>query len=340
MSDTPRRLPERRALVLGAGALAFLLLLALAAPRIRDSFRWESTDDAQVEGHMVYVSAQVAGRVVEVTVEENRPVHAGDVLVRLDPADYEAQVARARADLDAARNHVRAARASAESAQADAQTAAAELWKSGQEAMRVQRLFERGVASRHELDQAIAARQAAEARVRSARMRGEAELAATGSDAPVRQAEAALKTAELALSYTTIRAPFDAVVGRKSVEVGAYVAPGQALLALTQDGATWVVANFKETQIARMRAGAAAELRVDAYPGVVWRGHVESLAPATGARYALLPPDNATGNFTKVVQRVPVRIVLDGPAEGRTGDSLAPDDLPVGLSVEARVAVR
>ena len=340
MSDTRTRLPERRTLLLGAGAAALLLLLGLAAPRIRDAFRWESTDDAQVEGHMVYVSAQVAGRVVDVEVEENRRIRAGDVLLRLDPADYEAQVARARADLDAARNRVRAARASAESAQADAQTAAADLWKATQEATRSQRLFERGVSSRHELDQAIAARESAEARVRSARMRAEAELASTGSDAPVRQAEAALQTAELALSYTTLHAPFDAVVGRKSVEVGAYVAPGQALLALTQDGDTWVVANFKETQIARMRPGATAELRVDAYPGVVWRGHVESLAPATGARYALLPPDNATGNFTKVVQRVPVRIALDGPPEGRNAGTLAPDDLPVGLSVEVRVAVR
>jgi membrane fusion protein (multidrug efflux system) len=142
-------------------------------------------------------------------------------------------------------------------------------------------------------------------------------------------------------------APFDGVVGKKNAELGANVSPGQPLVALTDDSRVWVTANFKETQITAMDPGDRAEIRVDAYPDVLLRGHVESLSPATGAKYALLPPDNATGNFTKVVQRVPVRIAIDAvegevaslpPRAAPSAD--APPWLPVGLSVQARVHVR
>jgi membrane fusion protein (multidrug efflux system) len=129
------------------------------------------------------------------------------------------------------------------------------------------------------------------------------------------------------------------VIGRKNVQVGENVAPGRLLLALAKDEPSWVVANFKETQIGRMREGDPAEVRVDAFPGHPCRGHVESLAPATGAKYALIPPDNATGNFTKIVQRVPIRIALDDCDGDGSGAASSDPQLPVGLSVEVRVRV-
>jgi membrane fusion protein (multidrug efflux system) len=193
----------------------------------------------------------------------------------------------------------------------------------------------------------VAARDSALAEMRAAEQREVAERAALGSDAAVRQAEASLQEAELALARTSIVAPFDGVIGRKSVERGANVSPGQPLFALAADSGNWVNANFKETQIGRMHLGDPVDIRVDAFPDRVWRGHIESISPATGAKYALLPPDNATGNFTKVIQRVPVRISLDPEPARETPDvSASPelpwsgDSLPVGLSVSVSVRVR
>jgi len=297
---------------------------------------WERTDDAFVEGHMVFLSPRVAGQVLEVNVVENQHVKKGDVLVRLDPVDFEARVARARADLDVARNHMEQASAASQGAAAKIAAASAKLRHTEQDLARAQGLLAEGVGNRMTLDAAIAARDSAAAELLAAQEAERAERAALGNEAPVRQAEAILREAELALEHTDVVAPFDGTIGKKSVELGANVSPGQALVALTEDSAVWVTANFKETQIDEMNAGDLAEIRVDAFPDLRIRGRVESLSPATGAKYALLPPDNATGNFTKVVQRVPVRIAIDA-VEGGAG---APARLPVGLSVNARVRVR
>jgi membrane fusion protein, multidrug efflux system len=176
-------------------------------------------------------------------------------------------------------------------------------------------------------------------------MQARAERAQLGNEAPVKQAEATLREAELALARTELVAPFDAVVGRKSVHLGDIVRPGQALLALRRREPSWVVANFKETQLRRMRTGALATIQVDAFPGYTWFGHVESFSPASGAKYALIPPEPAAGNFTKVVQRVPVKIVLDEfeNGDGRhpvIGDGAAPPQLAIGLSAQVVIDVR
>lgn len=318
-----------RPLLLGAVALAALAAGVVWLLGLRGI---ETTDDAFVEGHLVFLSPRVGGHVVEVLVDEHQHVEAGQVLVRLDPADFEARVARARADLDAARNRIAQASAAADAAGAQAAAADVRLRHAERELGRVRGLLGAGAASRTALDAAQAQRDAAEAELRAALERELAERAALGNEAPVRQAEAALREALLALEHAVLKAPFAGTTGRRNVEVGANVAPGQALLALTADGETWVTANFKETQIRAMRPGDPVEIHVDAFPDRPVRGHVESLAPATGAQYALLPPDNATGNFTKVVQRLPVRIAL----EREPG---APQ-LPVGLSVTVRVRVR
>lgn len=333
--------PARRRSLVVLVVMVAMTAAAVGAYRYALASRFETTNDAFVDGHVTNVGSRVAGHVLDVAVDDNARVRAGDLLVRLDPADFEARVAQARADLDVARNRMSAARAAVATAEAEGRAIAAELDRARREADRISTLFERGAASRQALDAANALRDAAEARRIALASKADAERAVLGSDAPVRQAQALLVAAELALSYATLRAPVDGVVGRKNVEAGAFVSPGQPLLAIAADRGTWIVANFKETQIGRMQPGAQAEVRIDAYPEAVWKGHVDSLAPATGATFALLPPDNATGNFTKVVQRVPVKIVLDDVERGDGADAPlpAPDGLPVGLSAEVRVDV-
>jgi len=326
-----------------AGALLVAAGLAAGVPWLLHLRSRVSTDDAFVEGTLSFLAAEVPGRVLEVAIAEHQRVHAGDVLVRLDPADFEARVAKARADLDAARNGMRAALASAGSAEAERRATEVELWRAERELERVSTLVEGNAASRQRLEQARAARDAASARARALQLRADAEVAVVGDDAPARQAEAILREAELALEHTVVRAPFDAVVGRKNVEPGTIVAPGQPLLALAGSGPSWVIANFKETQLRELKVGSPAEVTIDAFPGLVWRGHVDSFSPATGAKYALIPAEPAAGNFTRVVQRVPVKIVLDGLAAEGSAASAAPappegEALPVGLS--ARVSVR
>ncbi len=272
----------------GAAALAALigggLYVLLAPPTV-------STDDAFVEGHVIPVSAKIAGHVERVLIDDNQVVKAGDVLAEIDPRDFQTR-------LDSARGKVASDRAEAAKTEADLKRAAA--------------LFARDEASKQDLDHAQAAADAAKA--------------------DVSQSDAALRQAELDLSYTKILAPESGRVTRKAVEPGAYVSVGQSILALVPEE-SWVVANFKETQLTRMRVGQAAEIRVDAYPDRKLRGRVDSIQDGTGARFSLLPAENATGNFVKVVQRVPVKIVLEDKPSG--GRALAP-----GMSVEATVDLR
>jgi membrane fusion protein (multidrug efflux system) len=339
VAESPRSGRGRRRTRLAGAAVAIVVLVAVAAGAMhwyRELRHRERTDDAFVEATLVLLSARVGGTVAEVPVDTNQVVHAGDVLVRLDTRDFAVRLARARADLDAARNQMAGAAAAAESAEAEGRAARVEYARAERAAQRTAGLFAEGVGSRQALDDANAARDAAAARVRALEQKALAERAVLGNEAPLRQAEAAVREAELQLSYTILRAPDDGVVGRKSVSPGENVAAGQPLLAFALDESRWVTANFKETQIGRMREGDPAEVSVDAFPGRAWRGHVESLSPATGARYALIPPDNATGNFTKVVQRVPVRVALDGAEPDGVE---APERLPLGLSVQVTVRV-
>jgi membrane fusion protein (multidrug efflux system) len=310
-----------------------------------------TTDNAFVEGHVAYVSSRVAGSVAEVLVDDNQHVREGDVLVRLDPAEFEAAVARLRAELEGARNRIAEARATIESLEAERKVAEVELWRARQEADRVGALYREGATSTKDNERAIAERDAAAAKIRAIERRAAAAQALIHNEAMVASAEAALRQAELDLGYTAVVAPFDGVVGRRSVEVGENVAKGRPLLAIASDERTWVIANFKETQIEEMEIGDPAEIHVDAFPDYVWYGRVESIAPATGATFALIPPDNASGNFTKVVQRVPVKLTIErreppiaetvaGVGAGMPERASLAEHLPVGLSVEASVVVR
>ena len=277
------------------------------------------TDDAQVESHIAPVLPKVAGYVTEVAVHDNERVAAGQVLVRIDDRDLRSRVDTAKAALENARAAVAVAQADAAARRTQSEKAAADL-------VRYARLRQKEEVSQQQYDAARAAAGAEAAQAEAG------QKAIEAARAQVAQKKADLEYAELQLSYATVAAPAVGVVSRKNVEVGQYVQAGQPLLAIVSDGEPWVVANFKETQLKKMRVGQPVEIQVDAYPKVVFHGKVESFAAATGAKFALLPPDNATGNFTKVVQRVPVKIVLSEPPGA--GHPLRP-----GMSVTAIVSV-
>jgi len=346
------------------GALVGAALLAWLAHVGLHAYRFEETEDAYVTGHLHQVSPQLDGQVKEVLVTDNQAVHAGDVLVRLDPLQTDLQLQKAKAGLEQARAnaaetraasgqadaqlaeaHARVEQANAQLAQSEAQLQLAEL-----NYTRNEQLFNKGgVTSQADVDTTRSAFHAAQAAQAANQANATAAKSAVGSaeaaqnsaraqvaaaDASVAVAEAAVHDAERQLGYTTIVAPADGRVGNKSVEVGNRVVAGQSLLALAAPE-TWVIANFKETQLARMQPGQEVELTVDALPGHTLRGKLDSISPASGAQFALLPPDNATGNFNKVVQRVPVKILLSDQARTELGDRLR-----LGLSVVVNVRVR
>ncbi|PYP56085.1 MAG: HlyD family secretion protein [Gemmatimonadetes bacterium] len=263
-----------------------------------------STDNAQVDGHIVPVLPKVGGYVVEVRIDENQSVKAGDTLVVLDDRDLRARLAQTDADLAAllatvsSRTRVGQADAAVAQAQANALKATADL-------ARIEPLAAQNVVSQQQLDAARAAATAAAAQLASA------QAALVGADARVAAARASRDQAALQLSYTRIITPSAGVVSKKAVELGQLVQAGQPLMTVVPLADVWVTANLKETETADVTPGDSADITVDAYKGQHFCGHVESLSPATGAKFSLLPPDNATGNFTKVVQRIPVRIRLD-----------------------------
>src|SRR2546422_352655 len=295
---------SKRTIFIIMGAV-LLGLVAVGVRRWIYSLNHVSTDNAQVDGHIIPILPKVGGYVLEVRTDENRSVKAGDTIVVLDDRDYKARLAQAEADLAVAlagvsnRARVGQAEAQVAQAQANAEKAHADL-------ERIKPLAEKDIVPKQALDAAEAGARAADAALAAA------QAALLGADARVAAARAARDQAALNLSYTRIIAPADGVASKKAVELGELVQPGQPLMSVVPLGDVWVTANLKETQTADVTPGDPADFTVDAYPGRHFNGHVESLSPATGAKFSLLPPDNATGNFTKVVQRIPVRIRLDG----------------------------
>ena len=344
----PLEAPKKRnPLVLLVLALVLLAGGYYGWTRYQFSQAHEGTDDAQVEGDVYPILPRVSGPVLEVKVTDNQPVKKGDVLVTLDPADYQQRVNAAQTALLAAQAQVAAARAQVGTAQANVRTAQSTIGVSDavrgrlqRDLARSQQLRQQDIISQSDFDavqsnlkSTNAQRSTAENGVAVARQQvAAAQSQIAVAQAVVKQKQADLDNAKLQLSYTTITAPGDGTVSKKNVQPGQVVAPGQQLLALVASGRTWIIANFKETQLGNMHVGQPVSLKVDAYPNEEFRGHVESLSAATGARFALLPPDNASGNFVKVTQRVPVKIVLDQV------DPQHP--LRAGMSVNVSVAVK
>ena len=337
----------RKRLPLIVGAVVLVVLIIGGFFWWQNKQRWEATDNAFVQADTTLVSPQIAGYVSEVLVGDNQQVHAGQVLVRLDDADQKAALSKAQAALDAAvaavgnvdaqsaqdQATVAARAAAVEQARAQAGLAQAEVDRYG-------KLAQQGWVSQQRIQTERAGAVSAQATVAQAQAALTAEQrtsAVRGSSreqalASVEQARAAVEQAQIALDRTVIRAPSAGFVGARSVRVGQYVTPGRQLLSVVPLADTYVVANFKETQLDRLRLGQTVEIKADAFKGDALHGRIQSFAPATGSEFALIPVENATGNFTKITQRVPVRIVVER-SEGEPA-------LRPGLSVEVRVDLK
>jgi membrane fusion protein (multidrug efflux system) len=393
----PSALRRNKTLLISIGAVIVALV---AGYFIRDAFLYEGTDDAQVDGHVMPLSARINGQLLEVRVIEGQIVHAGDVLAVIDPKDYKVAVDQAKANLadseasaagsmwsvpvasatawstldsDETAVHnseagIQAAEQNLESAKAELLQAEANAEKTDSDLVRYSQLVAKEDISRQQYDQASAAAKANRAAVVSATaavqsyeqalhqaegklLQSKADLRsaqtapqqvsvarakADAANAQVDQRRAELDQAELNLSYTVIRSPVNGIVGKKTAEVGQNVGIGQELMDVVPLDDIWVTANFKETQLEHMRPGQPVEVKVDAY-GRSWKAHITNLGGGTGSVFLLLPPENATGNYVKVVQRVPVRIDFD---RSQTQDFNADGLLKPGLSVDPDVRVR
>lgn len=307
---------------------------------------YESTDNAIIESHVTPIAPQVPGRVARLLVQDNQEVKKGDLLLKIDPCDYEVRLAQAQAALAGTKGRLEEAKAQlavdqakAEQEKATLNAVEAEASRAGADLKRYQAVESRAV-SRSQLDLAETQARSANAQVAAARnkaLAAEAQLGLSRASletaaANIEQSQAAVRQAELNLSYTEVTAPEAGRVTRRTVEQGGYIQTGQALMAIVPRQ-FWVVANFKETQLAHMRVGQPVEIRVDAYSGLKFKGRVESIQSGSGARFSMFPPENATGNYIKVVQRVPVKIVCDDTA---TREFV----LGPGMSVEPTVRVK
>jgi membrane fusion protein (multidrug efflux system) len=307
---------------------------------------YKSTDDAFIEAHVTPIAPQVAGRVAQLFVQDNQEVKQGDVLLQIDPSNYQTKLDQERAGLAAARSQLAQVnaqftvdQAKVEQEKANVVVAEAEAKQAEADNKRYQAVGSFAV-SQSQLDLAATQSHSADAQVDAARNKELAAEAQVDLDkasiqtaaAEVQSSEATVRQAELNLSYTQVKAPEDGYVTHRTVETGAYVQTGQALLAIVSRH-VWIVANFKETQLTHMRPGQPVEVKVDAYPQIKFTGHVDSIQHGSGPSFSLLPPENASGNFVKVVQRVPVKIVIDDTASANF--VLGP-----GMSVEPEVRVK
>jgi membrane fusion protein (multidrug efflux system) len=296
------------------------------------------TDNAFIEASMVPLSSRVPGTVVRVLVKDNQYVRQGEVLVELDPNDYHIQVRKAEAGVGMAENETGGEYQKVEAARAAVEIIRARLSQAEHDLQRSRELFSQDIIAREQMDNQTTAKITAEFQLHEAeenhrKARAEAGLVSQqGSRARILEKKAQLDEARMQLSYTRITAPFNGYVTRKAVEPGANVQASQSLLSLVSLQETWITANYKEVQLARIRPGQKVTFSLDAYPGRSFSGRVDSIMAGAGAAFSLLPPENATGNYVKVVQRVPVKITIDKNSD--------PDHLlRVGMSVVPTICI-
>lgn len=326
-------------------AIAIIVIVSTNWNRWEGGEGWQRTNDAYLESDLTPIASKVTGYLRDLPIQDYERVHAGQVLAQLVDDDYRAAVAQAEAAITSATAQARTLRAqrelqlaNIEAARAVVASATALREQNGRDLSRQLRLLQTGSSSTESREKLETSRAQIEAQLSQTRAQAlAAERALAVLDGQIEQSEAALAsarasltTAQLNLQYTTITAPQDGVVGRRQVKPGQLVGVGTQITTLTPLPKVWVIANYKETQITHMAVGQRAEITIDSFPGHKLHGHLLQFAPASGAEFALLPPDNATGNFTKVVQRIPVKIAIDD------ADGLA-DRLVPGLSVEARI---
>jgi len=305
----------------------------------------EDTDDAQIDGDISPVVARVGGYVDSILFEENQHVEQGQVLVKLDSRDYEIRLEQAlaaqrgaSATVGVSQSQITSTSASSSTARANVEAARVRFWKANKDYTRYANLIKEGAITQQQFDQAKAERDAAKATLDAAEDQYKAASAQVGttrsqlqiSSTGVDQKQADVDFARLQLSYTTIKAPVSGIVSRKNIQKGQLIQAGQSLFSIVNDNSIYVTANFKETQLGNLHTGEKVDVVVDAFPDHKVEGEIYNFSPATGAKFSLLPPDNATGNFVKVVQRVPVKIKIKADKELMT-------KLRPGMSVKASV---
>lgn len=329
------------------GLLIAVVMTAAVGYWLLDRRQYESTDNAYLRSNIVLISPKVEGYVTALAIDDNQAVRQGDVLVTIDDRDYRAKVAQAEADIAAEMAHIDRLQAMKTSQQARIEAVRANITASRARQEQTQKdlsrftsLIERGSAPAQSLDkiQSESRQTGAELKATHSTLAAERgqlttlDIEIAETQAHLKNIQAQLTLAQIALDHTKVHAPVDGIIGKRGVQLGQLVRPGLTLAYLIENHKIWVEANFKETQLEHMRAGQPVSIKVDAYPGLELRGKVDSFAPASGSEFSILPSENATGNFTKIVRRVPVKIVFDG---GQDISLLKP-----GLSVEAKVKVR
>lgn len=320
--DRDNRKPSsgrRRRLIIVIGLIVLIAAIVAGSIYYWRSRFYESTDDAYVRGDPVIIGARVTGNIVHVYVTDNQPVQEDTLLAEVDPCDYQVRLAKTEAS-------VRSAQADEEQAAADVEVARAQWTQQQQDLRRNEELARQGAITTQVLEHSQAAATSAQASLNAAEKRLASLHAKTA------EAQVDVRQARLQLSYTKVSAPTAGYVTQKRVAEGMFVNVGQPLLAVVPEQ-MYVVANFKETQLTHMRPGQPVTVTVDTYPGVAFDAHVDSIQAGTGAVFSLFPPENATGNFVKVVQRVPVKIVFDEPPDPN-------HRLVLGMSVTPRVRIK
>ncbi len=297
-----------------------------AALYLMYSMKFESTDDAYVESHMVRVAPKVSGQIVEVYINDNQKIKEGDLVAKIDDTDYKVKLAQADANYQRALFNQNVAKANYNASQSEIQLAKTDL-------ERYKKLYEAGAVSKQVYDSAQTKLDNVMAKHTSAEQAIFSKEENKVADADLKALKSLRDQAELNLSYTKIKAPQDGTVTNKNVEKGAYVQVGQSLFVLVPQE-VWVVANFKESQVGHMRPGQEVEIKVDAYKDKVFKGKVDSIQRASGAKSSLFPPENAVGSFVKIVQRIPVKIVFTEKIDPEVYNIVS------GMSVVPKVRVR
>jgi len=325
MSDEQNKLSTKKHWIIFGGIVVAVIVIFL----ISEAFKYQSTDDAYIETTTVSVSPKVSGQIVKVLVKDNQQVKAGDIVAVIDKVDYEVKLQQAKAAYDRALLNQ-------QNAHANLSAANSEIELAKKDVERYQNLYQAGAVSKQTLDKAITYLEAVQAKQTTAEQAifsTNPSHASKVADADLNVLKAQKRAAELALEYTDIIAPIDGTVSNKKVEVGMMVQPGSPLFVIVPND-VWVVANYKETQIKGMKKGMPVDIKIDTYPNKVFKGEIDSIQRASGAKSSLFPPENAVGSFVKIVQRIPVKIVFT--------EEINPDEYSIipGMSVVPKIKTK
>ncbi len=318
--------------------LLFVVVLAIiggfSAVYVFRNIVYITTDDAYIDGRIYTVASKIPGTVKSVPLDDNQLVKKSDLLVEIDPVDYEVKVSEAQAALTAQESQVANAQALLNSALANLEIQQATFKQAGLDLQRAERLVKEGALAQEKLDHAQTAFTLAQAQIKAANEQiAQGKTALDLAAAVVKQREANLRTAQLNLEYTKIYAPADGHVTKKSVEAGNQIQAGQPLMAVVSPDDIWIIANYKETQLKNIHPGQKVLIQVDTYPHKIFTGKVDSIMAGTGAVFSLFPPENSLGSYVKIVQRIPVKIVFDSLNQDK-------DILRVGMSVIPKIVTR